>query len=162
MIERPRTSDELFNPTNRPWASYRGPPENPGYITVSVCRYRSTGPPAEVREAVRKCVALLEGASYHGIVDQRTAPTDADLASDESLDDWMQRHVSASFHISGTCKMGVGSDPLAVVDQYLNVRDVEGLRVADASVMPDVTRANTNVTTMTIAERAAEFIRDGR
>ena len=58
--------------------------------------------------------------------------------------------------------MGVGSDPLAVVDQYLNVRDVEGLRVADASVMPDVTRSNTNVTTMMIAERAAEFIRDGR
>ena len=51
---------------------------------------------------------------------------------------------------------------MAVVDQYLNVRDVEGLRVADALVMPDVTRANTNVTTMMIAERGAEFIRDGR
>ena len=115
-----------------------------------------------LREAVRKCAALLEGASYDGIVNQRTAPTDADLASDEALDDWMLRHVSTSFHISGTCKMGVASDPMAVVDQFLNVRDVEGLRVADASVMPDVTRANTNVTTMMIAERAAEFIREGR
>ena len=115
-----------------------------------------------LREAVRKCVALLEGASYEGIVNQRTAPTDADLASDEALDDWMLRHVSTSFHISGTCKMGVAGDPMAVVDQFLNVRDVERLRVADASVMPDVIRANTNVTTMMIAERAAEFIREGR
>jgi len=49
-----------------------------------------------------------------------------------------------------------------VVDQHLNVRGLEGLRVVDASVMPDVVRANTNVTTMMIAERAAEFIREGR
>ena len=74
----------------------------------------------------------------------------------------MLRNVSTSFHISGTCKMGVADDAMAVVDQYLNVRGVQGLRVADASVMPDVVRANTNVTTMMIAERAAEFIRDGR
>ena len=65
-----------------------------------------------VREAVRKCVALLEGASYHGIVYQRTAQTDADLVSDEAVDDWMKRHVSTSFHISGTCKMDVGSATL--------------------------------------------------
>ena len=115
-----------------------------------------------LREAVRKCVTLLEDAIYKDIVDQRTTPTDADLASDDALDDWMLRNVSTSYHISGTCKMGVADDPMTVVDQYLNVRDVAGLRVADASVMPDVTRANTNVTTMMIAERAAEFIRDGR
>ena len=115
-----------------------------------------------LREAVRKCVNLLENTPYDGIFNRRTAPTDADLASDESLDTWMLRNVSTSFHISGTCKMGVASDPMAVVDQYLNVRDVEGLRVADASVMPDVVRANTNVTTMMIAERAADFIREGR
>ena len=115
-----------------------------------------------LREAVRKSVTLLEDASYDGIVNQRTAPTDADLATDDALDDWMLRNVSTSFHISGTCRMGVAGDPLAVVDQYLNVRGVQGLRVADASVMPDVVRANTNVTTMMIAERAAEFIREVR
>ena len=115
-----------------------------------------------LREAVRKCVALLVGDSYGSIVNQRTTPADADLANDETLDDWMLRNVSTSFHISGTCKMGVASDASAVVDQFLNVRGVEGLRVADASVMPDVTRANTNVTTMMIAERAADFIREER
>ena len=58
--------------------------------------------------------------------------------------------------------MGPDTDEGAVVDQHLKVRGVEGLRVVDASVMPDVVRANTNVTTMMIAERAADFIREGR
>ena len=74
----------------------------------------------------------------------------------------MLRTVSTSFHISGTSMMGVDGDSMAVVDQYLNVRGVRGLRIADTAIMPDVVRANTNVTTMMIAERAAEFIRDGR
>jgi choline dehydrogenase len=114
-----------------------------------------------LREAVRKCVGLLEDPAYAGIIEERTAPRDADLVSDQTLDDWLLRNVSSSFHISGTCKMGPDSDQEAVVDQRLKVRGVEGLRVVDASVMPDVVRANTNVTTMMIAERAAEFIKQG-
>jgi choline dehydrogenase-like flavoprotein len=51
---------------------------------------------------------------------------------------------------------------MAVVDRQLRVRGVSGLRVADASIMPDVVRANTNVTTMMIAERVADFIRAGK
>ena len=58
--------------------------------------------------------------------------------------------------------MGPADDPMAVVDQHVKVRGVEGLRVVDASVMPDVVRANTDVTTMMIAERAADFIKEGR
>lgn len=58
--------------------------------------------------------------------------------------------------------MGPDSDHQAVVNRYLKVRGVEGLRVVDASIMPDVVRANTNVTTMMIAERAADFIKQGR
>jgi choline dehydrogenase len=114
-----------------------------------------------LREAVRKCVGLLEDPAYAEIIEERTAPRDADLVSDQTLDDWLLRNVSSSFHISGTCKMGPDSDQEAVVDQRLKVRGVEGLRVVDASVMPDVVRANTNVTTMMIAERAAEFIKQG-
>ncbi len=51
---------------------------------------------------------------------------------------------------------------MAVVDQYGWVRGLEGLRVADASVMPDVVRANTNVTTIMVGERVAEWIKEGR
>ena len=54
--------------------------------------------------------------------------------------------------------MGPASDPLAVVDQYGRVYGLEGLRVADASVMPDVIRANTNATTIMIAERVVDVM----
>ena len=58
--------------------------------------------------------------------------------------------------------MGPDSDPMAVVDQYGNVKGLENLKVADASIMPDCIRANTNVTTMMIAERVSDFIKDGK
>jgi choline dehydrogenase len=58
--------------------------------------------------------------------------------------------------------MGPASDPLAVVDQYGKVRGIYNLRVADASIFPDIVRANTNATTVMIGERVARFIRDGR
>jgi choline dehydrogenase len=57
--------------------------------------------------------------------------------------------------------MGPASDPGAVVDQYCRVHGLEGLRVIDASVMPDVVRANTNATTVMIAERVADWIKAG-
>jgi choline dehydrogenase len=56
--------------------------------------------------------------------------------------------------------MGPASDPLAVVDQHCNVHGLQGLRVVDASVMPDIVRANTNATIIMIAERVADFMRD--
>ena len=56
--------------------------------------------------------------------------------------------------------MGPDSDPMAVVDQYCQVRGLENIRVVDASVMPDVIRANTNATTIMIAERVADWIRE--
>ncbi len=78
----------------------------------------------------------------------------------DALDDWMRRNVTITQNISETCTMGPASDSIAVVDQYCRIYGLEGLRVADASVMPDVMRANTNATIM-IAEHVAEFIRHG-
>ena len=57
--------------------------------------------------------------------------------------------------------MGPESDPMAVVDQYGKVHGLEGLRVVDPSIMPNWIRANTNVTTMMLGERVADFIRQG-
>ena len=57
--------------------------------------------------------------------------------------------------------MGPSSDNMAVVDQHGRVHGIDGLRIADASVMPNCIRANTNVTTMMIGERIADFIRTG-
>ena len=58
--------------------------------------------------------------------------------------------------------MGPASDPMAVVDQYGRVHGLDNLRIADASIMPDCIRANTNATTIMIGERIADFMRQGR
>ena len=83
------------------------------------------------------------------------------MSSDAKLDEYMLREVTTGQHISCTCKMGPASDDMAVVDQYGRVHGLAGLRVADASIMPNCVRANTNVTTMMIGERIADFIRQG-
>jgi choline dehydrogenase len=114
-----------------------------------------------LREAVRLCARLLDHEAYQDIVERRLEPSDQALASDAALDDWLLHRVTTTQHISGTCKMGPASDPLAVVDQHCRVHGLTGLRVADASVMPDVIRANTNATTIMIAERVADFVRQG-
>jgi choline dehydrogenase len=81
-----------------------------------------------------------------------------DLVSEDALDDWLYRYVRTSHHASGTCKMGPVSDIEAVVDNEGRVHGLQSLRVADASIMPDCIRANTNVTTMVIGERIADVI----
>jgi choline dehydrogenase-like flavoprotein len=111
-----------------------------------------------LRDALRLCLELSKQRAFGSILGRRIAPTDDVLAHDHLLDAWMAREVSTTNHISGTCKMGPSSDPLAVVSQTGRVHGVDGLRVADASVMPDCVRANTNATTMMIGERMAELV----
>ena len=115
-----------------------------------------------MREAIRLGVRMAENSSFSGLLLNRIMPSDEELQSDDLLDDWLRRNSGTSHHISGTCKMGPDSDPMAVVDQYLKVKGIEGLRVADASIMPDCIRANTNATTIMIGEKVADFIKEGR
>ena len=115
-----------------------------------------------MREAIRLGVRIAEQPGFSQILLERIMPTDEELESDEALNDWLRRNSGTSHHVSGTCKMGPDSDPLAVVDQFLKVKGIQGLRVADASVMPDCIRANTNATTLMIGEKLSDFIKEGR
>ena len=114
---------------------------------------------ARLREGVRVCADLFRHAAFDQIVDERVAPSDDVLRSDDALDSWMKREVVTAHHVSSTCKMGPSSDPMAVVDQFGRVYGVDGLRIVDASIMPDTVRANLNLTVIAMAERAADFIK---
>ncbi|MER8826490.1 GMC family oxidoreductase N-terminal domain-containing protein [Mesorhizobium sp. M0938] len=84
------------------------------------------------------------------------------LNNEELIADWVKQSVWSGWHVSGTCKMGADGDPLAVLDAECRVRSVQGLRVVDASIMPTIVAANTNITTIAIAEKAADLILNSR
>ena len=79
--------------------------------------------------------------------------------TDRDLEAWLRASAMTTFHPVGTCKMGV--DPMAVVDARLKVHGLDGLRVADASIMPVITSGNTNAPAIMIGEKAAELLRGG-
>jgi choline dehydrogenase len=79
-----------------------------------------------------------------------------EVQSDDELLHYLRQTGSTVFHATCTCKMG--QDAMAVVDDQLRVRGIEGLRVIDASVMPTVTSTNTNAPTIMIAEKGAAAI----
>ena len=111
-----------------------------------------------LREAVQIAIGILKHQSFENIVESLIEPTEKDLESEDALDEWMLSQVWIGQHLSGTCKMGPENDQMAVVDQRGKVHGIEGLRVADASIMPDCIRANTNLTTIMIGERIADWI----
>ncbi len=111
-----------------------------------------------MRDAVRLACGILESDAYRGISEGRIAPDDDTLASDDDLDAWIRQTLGSSRHVSGTCRIGPDGDALAVTDQQCRVRGVDGLWVADSSIMPQVTRANTNATAIMIGERVADWV----
>ena len=117
---------------------------------------------ARMRAALRQCAEIFQHTAFDGLLGERITPTDEVLADDAALDDWMLQNSGIAGHTSVTCRMGPASNPMAVVDQYCRVHGLEGLRVVDASAMPEITRANTNATTIMMAERAADLIKEGK
>jgi choline dehydrogenase len=78
------------------------------------------------------------------------------ITSDTEIDAHLRRTIGTAMHPTSTCAMG--ADSMAVVDGQLRVRGVEGLRIADASVMPAIVGGNTNAPTIMIAEKGAAMI----
>ena len=111
-----------------------------------------------MRDAVRLACSILESDAYRGISEGRIAPDDDTLTSDDHLDPWIRQTLGSSRHVSGTCRIGPDGDGMAVTDQQCRVRGVNGLWVADSSIMPQVTRANTNATAIMVGERVADWV----
>lgn len=97
-------------------------------------------------------------ALIHGLVTQGVT-LDRLLADERALAAFVSAEVGGTWHPSGTCRMGAADDPMSVCDGAGRVRGVDGLSVCDASLMPTIPRANTNIPTVMIAERISDLIR---
>ncbi len=147
-----------------------GLPDGSGYIRLAsadpniqpsfnYCYLQHPNDIRRVREGLRLAVRLLKSDAYKEVVDYRIHPTDDVLANDDALDLWIRQTVGTARHVSGTCKMGPDADPMAVVDQYCRVKGIQGLWVADASVMPRIPRSGgAHATVIMIGERVVDWI----
>jgi choline dehydrogenase len=150
-----------------------GLPDGAGYVRLASAdasiqpqfNYRYLQHPNDIRrirDGLRLAIRLLESGAYKDVADYRIHPTDDVLANDETLDLWIRQTVGTARHVSGTCKMGPDTDPMAVVDQHCRVKGIQGLWVADASVMPRIPRSGgAHATVIMIAERVVDWIAAG-
>jgi choline dehydrogenase len=111
---------------------------------------------ATLVRGVRLARRILKAPSLARLISAEILPGETAPDDDATLEAHVRNYAKTVFHPSSTCRMG--TDARAVVDPKLRVRGIEGLRVADASVMPTLIRGNTNAPTIMIAERAAEFL----
>jgi choline dehydrogenase len=147
-----------------------GLPDGAGYVRLAsadptiqpvfhYCYLQHPNDRRRVREGLRLANRLLASDAYKDVVEYRIYPTEAVLADDEALDLWIRQTVGTARHVSGTCKMGPDSDPMAVVDQYCRVKGIQGLWVVDASVMPRIPRSGgAHATVVMIGERVVDWI----
>jgi 5-(hydroxymethyl)furfural/furfural oxidase len=117
-----------------------------------------------MRDAVKRALGLFRTGSFetafeHVAVDISGRGLDV-LSHDAAIDAWLMETVGDTGHVCGTCRMGAPDDPHTVVDPQGRVLGVDGLWVADASVFPEVPRANTNLPTIAAAERLSDLIRE--
>jgi choline dehydrogenase len=111
---------------------------------------------------MRACVRLTREIFAQPAFDRyrgREIQPGAEVTSDAQIDEFVRAKAESAYHPSCTCRMGSGSDPLAVVDPQARVIGVEGLRVVDSSIMPQITTGNLNAPTIMLAEKAADHIR---
>jgi len=150
-----------------------GLPDGSGYVNLAsadpsvqpsfnYCYLQHPNDVRRVREGLRLAARLLESDAYKDVADYRIHPANDILANDDALDLWIRQTVGTARHVSGTCKMGPDADPMAVVDQYCRVKGIQGLWVADASVMPRIPRSGgAHATVIMIGERVVDWIAAG-
>ncbi|WP_449254657.1 GMC family oxidoreductase [Bosea sp. (in: a-proteobacteria)] len=122
---------------------------------------RSTGTVGDIALALGARLldaGALPRRALMGLAFPRGGDIDRMVADDRLLDDWIRATVLGNWHACGTCRMGAPQDRSAVVDPTARVIGVDGLRVADASIMPTVPCANTNLSTIMIGEKVSDAI----
>ena len=124
----------------------------PNYLSDPIDRQVTLG-------GLRLIRRLLNTPQLAPYVDCETLPG-PQVQSDDELLDFARANGTTAYHLIGTAKMGPATDPSAVVDDTLRVHGMQALRVVDASIMPSMPSANTYATTLMIAERAADLIRE--
>lgn len=105
---------------------------------------------------VRLARRILRQPSLQALISEELLPSHADELTDDEIEAHVRQFAKTVYHPAGTCRMG--SDQTAVVDQQLKVIGMDGLRIADASIMPSLVSGNTNAPTIMIAERCADFL----
>lgn len=112
-------------------------------------------------EEFRRCIRLTREifgqqafAPYRG----KEIQPGAHVQSDEELDNFIREHVESAYHPCGTCRMGAQDDSMAVVDPQCRVIGVDGLRVADSSIFPQITNGNLNAPSIMVGEKASDHI----
>jgi choline dehydrogenase len=150
-----------------------GLPDGSGYVRLAsadpniqpsfnYCYLQHRNDIRRVREGVRMAAELLEPNEFQEVADHRIHPADDILANNDALDLWIRQTVGTARRVSGTCKMGLDGDPMAVVDQYCRVKGIQNLWVADASVMPRIPRSGgAHATVIMIGERVVDWLAAG-
>jgi choline dehydrogenase-like flavoprotein len=112
---------------------------------------------AALMAGLRMCADIAKSAALNGIIGKIARPRGATDLGDETLERALNSLSHTLYHPTSTCRMG--SDDASVVDPELRVRGVDGLRVADASVMPTIIRGHTHAPSVLVGEKAADLIR---
>ena len=102
---------------------------------------------------------LMESTAFNSVRGKMLYPVNVN--DTRAMEQDIRNRADTQYHPVGTCKMGPDSDPMAVVDPQLRVKGIEGLRVADASIMPTLIGGNTNAPSIMIGEKCADLIRTG-
>jgi choline dehydrogenase len=118
----------------------------------------TAGDRQEMRAAVRLTREIFAQRAFDPYLGPELAPGAA-VDTDAEIDAFVRARAESAYHACGTCKMGLDSDPNAVVDGNCRVYGVQALRVVDAAVMPSIVSGNTNAPTIMLAERASDLIR---
>ncbi|WP_373502058.1 choline dehydrogenase [Aestuariivirga sp.] len=111
----------------------------------------------EWRAAVRLTREIFQQSAMQKYAAEEIQPGAA-VNSDDAIDAFIREHCESAYHPCGTCRMGSANDPMSVVDHECRVIGIENLRVADSSIMPQVTNGNLNAPTLMIGEKASDHI----